>query len=112
MRRLLLGLVCAGLLAACNSNPNSPSREGSVQFRLDANSCGAAFGNSVYTFTFFVDGTTIGSGNLGIGNTSASFFVIAGSHVASANVANTTVRWVNLNFSVTAGQTFTYILTC
>jgi hypothetical protein len=38
--------------------------------------------------------------------------VNAGAHAASANVANSSVRWQNLNFSVVTGQTFTYLLLC
>jgi hypothetical protein len=112
LRSLLLALTVAVLGAACGDSPSSPSKNGSVNFRLDGNSCGSIFGTSTLTFTFFIDGNSAGSASLGIGITSPSYSVLAGSHAASASVANSSVRWQNLNFTVTAGQTFTYILLC
>lgn len=112
MRRLLavLALVAAGI--GCGDNPNSPSDSGFIQFRLDANSCGPVLGSSLLTFTFFVDGAQVGTDSLSVGLTSRRFAVSEGSHVASASVTNTTVRWQNLNFFVAEDDTFTYVLLC
>lgn len=111
MRRLML---LALLASACGNggSPTGPSQQSSVQFRLDANSCGRLFGTQTATFTFFVDGTQVGIATLGIGITSPAYSVVTGSHVASASVTNTTIRWQNLNFSVDPRQTFTYVLIC
>lgn len=109
--KLLLALCVLVLCVGC-SNPNSPSERGSVQFRLDSNSCGPIFGNQSLTFTFFVDGVQVGSGSLGIGTMSQPFAVNAGAHTASARVTNSAATWENLNFSVAAKGTFTYLLLC
>jgi len=69
-------------------------------------------GSNVVTFTFFVDGVQVGTATLGVGTTSPRYFVQPGSHLASASVTNTTIRWENLNFSVAEGGTFTYVLLC
>lgn len=100
------------LSAACGSSPSSPSSSTSVQFRLDQASCGPVLGVQAFTFSFFVDGLQVGTATLGVGQTSPAFAVAAGSHTASATVTNTTVRWQNLNFTVTKGQPFTYVLLC
>lgn len=111
--RLLAVLAVALVVAGCGDSPTSPSRtQTAIQFRLDANSCGSIFGTSTLGFSFFVDGLQVGNASLGINQVSPSFSVQPGSHVASASVTNTTLRWVNLNFSVTTGQTFTYVLLC
>ena len=112
MRRLVLGILLATFVACGGDSSTSPSKVTAVQFRLDANTCGPIFGSQSLTFTFFVDGVQIGTASLGINITSPPFSVITGSHVASASVTNTTIRWQNLSFSVASGQTFTYILLC
>lgn len=114
MKRLVV-LVLALTVSACGgggSSPTAPSPSSSVQFRLDANSCGSLFGTQTLAFTFFVDGAQVGTATLGIGSTSPAYSVTVGSHVASASVTNTSIRWQNLNFSVTPGQIFTYVLLC
>jgi hypothetical protein len=112
--RLLSVFVLSIFLVGCGgSNPVAPTASNAaVNFRLDNNSCSGVFGTQTLTFGLFVDGLQVGSANLGINITSPSFTVTPGSHVASANVTNSTLRWNNLNFSVAAGNTFTYILTC
>jgi hypothetical protein len=109
MRRFLCAAVLA--LSACGG-PTAPSNPTAIQFRLDSNSCGPIFGTNTLTFSFFVEGAQVGNATLGINATSPPFAVAAGSHVASASVTNSSIRWNNLNFSVTTGQTFTYVLLC
>ena len=111
MRRLLCALLLATFIG-CGDSPTAPSKVGNVQFRLDQNSCGPIFGTQTLTFSFFVDGIQVGTSSLGINTTSPAYGVAAGSHLASASVTNSTVRWNNLNFSVSSGQTFTYVLLC
>lgn len=111
IKAILLAFTLA-MVGCGGDSPTSPSQASFVQFRLDANSCGAVFGSRSLTFTFFVDGNQVGTGSLGIGTTSAQFRVIAGSHVASASVTNTALRWMNLSFTVAPQGTFTYILIC
>lgn len=111
MKRLLIGLACA-LLVACSGGPTAPSTPTAVQFRLDANSCGSTFGTRTVTFSFFIDGTSVGTATLGVGQTSQLFFVGAGSHVAGASVTNTSFGFGNTTITVPAGQTFTVIMPC
>lgn len=113
IRAVCVAIAIAVLSAACgDDSPSSPSRNGSVSFRLDQNSCTRVFGTSTLSFTFFVDGVSVGTTSLGIGITSPSYTVTPGSHIASASVTNTALRFENLSFSVQAGGTFTYILIC
>lgn len=111
MKRFLLAALIL-ITVGCGDNPNAPSQQGQVQFRLDENSCTPVLGSRVVTLTFFVDGLQVGTAALSVGLTSPRFAVAPGSHVASASVTNTTIQWVNLNFSVLAGGTFTYVLLC
>lgn len=109
--------VLAVLTMACGGSASSPLAptpvvSTTVKFRLDANSCGSIFGTRTLTFSLFVDGAQVGTANLGIGVDSPAYPVIAGSHVGSASVTNTTLRWANLNFAVPTGTAFTYVLLC
>lgn len=111
MKRLVIGMACA-ILMACGGNPNSPSKQGSIVYRLDANSCGPILGTSTLALQYFVDGTQVGSATVGVGQTSPPFAISPTSHVASASVANFNYQWPSLNFTVASGQTFTYVLIC
>lgn len=113
MVALFVSLAMLGA-AGCGDSPTAPSKpsQSTVIFRLDANSCGQIFGTQTLNFAFFIDGIQVGSANLGIGIPSPGYRVTPGSHVGSASVTNSTIRWENINFSVLAGNTFTYILTC
>jgi hypothetical protein len=109
---LLVILLSVFALTACSKSPTSPSQSAFVQFRLDQNSCTNVLGTQVITLSFFVDGILVGTAPVSISTTSPPYSVVAGTHAASANVTNTNIRWDNLNFSVTAKQTFTVVLLC
>ena len=119
MIRLTIIVITLTILIACGdggtssmpTSPTPPVTTGRVQFRLDQNSC-SFLGTTVLTFSFFVDGVQVGSAPLGLNQTSPPFTVSAASHVASANVTNTTIRWNSVNFNATAGQVFTVVLIC
>lgn len=112
MRRLLVAVALLACVACGKDSPTAPSQSASVQFRLDQNSCGPIFGSSTLTFTFFIDGSSVGSFVMGVNQTSPAYPVTAGSHVVSASVPNTTARWNNINITVAAGSIFTAVMTC
>lgn len=105
-------VACGGGNTPTSPSPTPVSQGAFVQFRLDQNTCSRIFGTQTLAFTFFVDGVQVGNATLGIGTTSPPYPVTNGSHVASASVTNTAIRWQNLNFSVDPRQTFTYVLIC
>ena len=116
MRRILGVLTTMGVLACSGggdkvTGPSAPTT-GSIVFKLDANSCTPIFGTNTLTFTFFIDGSSVGSAAIGINQQSPSYTVSPGTHVASASVTNSTLRWQNLSATVSAGQTFAYVLSC
>jgi hypothetical protein len=104
--------VAVLFLAGCgDSEPAGPSA-GAISFRLDANSCGPIFGTQTLSFTFFIDGTQVGTASLGVNVSSPAYPASVGSHVASARITNTQYQWQNITLTVAAGQTSNYILTC
>jgi hypothetical protein len=111
MRRLLIVMLCAPLLACSGggggSGPTAPTT-GVVYFRLDAATCGSV---GTLTFNYYIDGSLVGSGNLSAGLTSPGFTVSAGAHATGAKVANTTFAW-SINATVPAGGSWTSTLLC
>lgn len=112
VRAALLLSVVALALPACGKSSTSPSQEGLVQFRLDQNTCTNVLGTQVITVSFFIDGVLKGTAQVSVGTVSPTYPVTAGSHVASASLANTSIRWDNLTISVPAKTTFTVVLGC
>lgn len=111
MRSFIAAVFLAFSVMAC-SDSTAPINKGFIRFRLDANSCGPIFGTQTLNFTFFIDGATTGSASLGVSNTSPSYQVDVGSHIASASVTNTQYQWQNLTATVNKDATYTYILSC
>ena len=110
MRRMTFGIAMALLVACggCEELTGILDDTGTVAFKVHEN-CGSGSG----TITFYVDGSSVGTATLSGGESSPSYTVSAGQHLASANETTTgNLSWDSLSFTVAAGGSFTMILTC
>lgn len=104
----LLALAFGLGLMACNSDNNTAPTivPGTITFTRDASCTGAAA-----SFTFLVDGTTIGNGSLIVGQ-SLSFTAAAGSHVFTVTEVNSALHFDAVTAVVPSAGTITYVITC
>ena len=110
MRRMRFGITMALLVACggCEEVTGVLNDTGTVVFKVHEN-CGSASG----TIQFYVDGSSVGTATLSGGQSSPSYTVSAGQHLASANeTISGNLSWPNLSFTVEAGSSFTVLLTC
>lgn len=108
MKNTIRLLALALCLSACSSNDNTAPTivPGSVTFTRDASCTGAAA-----SFTFLVDGATIGNGSLIVGQ-SLSFSAAAGSHVFTVTELNSSLHFNAVTAVVPSAGTITYVITC
>ena len=107
MRRMTFGIAMALLVACggCEELTGILDDTGTVVFKVHEN-CGSGSG----TIAFYVDGSLVGTATLSGGQSSPSYTVSVGQHLASANSTN--YSWPSQSFTVEAGGRFTYILIC
>ena len=103
-----IAIALALTLAACGGDSPSAPASGAVRFTRDANTCTG----QALAFTFFVDGSSVGTETLSPGQSSHPYTTPAGTHVFSASVTNAAYTFSNETGNVTAGGTFSYVMVC
>lgn len=103
--RIVLALV---FLAACKGADTAPTT-GQVFFKIDGVSCKGSD-----AIKLFVDGSAVGTETLTAGGVaSTGYMVSAGGHLLGATEVNSPFfSWPSTHVTVTAGGTFTQLLTC
>lgn len=108
MKNTIRLLALAFGLMACNSDNNTAPTivPGTVTFTRDVSCTGTPA-----SFTFLVDGATIGNGSLAVGQ-SISFTAAAGSHVFNVTEVNSALHFDSVTAVVPSAGTITYVITC
>jgi hypothetical protein len=106
---VLFATIFLGACGGGSDSTTAPPTNGAIAFKIDAATC-ATLGT--VTVQYFIDGSSVGAGNLTPGQQSQPFSVAAGPHVTLVKIANSTFGWNNANMTVIAGQTLTRILAC
>jgi hypothetical protein len=105
MKRCTALLAILLAVSGCGGDSTAPD-QGFATWRLDGITCTGSG-----PIQFFVDGALIGTETLSAGGpASKAYPVTVGTHLVGAKEA--TFTWPNTSVSITAGLTYTSVLTC